>query len=932
MLDEDRISILEESMEQIGWKGREKFASPEEEISFLKGYVEELEKGTPVPEKAQRTPSELIQAYKKIPSDEILHPSAALPRGEEEAIVLKLSPESHDTVMSELLGILETRGIKNALGVAEKMNNPHLDDDFARFLVEYLKAGYGVRNGSEKTPFARALRMTLLEISIPEPEESRQRTIKEALSSMEQFYAGAMSDSLSGTDEPDYFSFEIAVSNHSDEFVFYAGVPDSKRNLFEKLIVSIHPGAKIVEKKDDYNIFNESGSSAASEATFQNYTGLPLKLYEEFDHDPLHLLLGSFSKIDRDGEGAAIQCMVKKASSREEEKIKKAVERLRKGDKAKDVFGGGTLLKEISDTAKDLFGGSKKDPSKEEEKKRVRTEENRSIIEALEKKIRRGLVSTNIRLIASSQTKGGAEEILRDLEAAFRQFSSPNGNSIAFDRAESGRDFARITRDFSYRKFDGDRAILLSYEELATIAHYPVEAMRAAPRLKVAKAGVSAPPVGMPEQGTLLGHNSYGGVPSPIYMAPEDRLRHFYTIGQTGTGKTTLMKNMIVQDIRSGHGVCFIDPHGSDINDVLALVPRERYEDVIYFDPSSVERPLALNMLEYDVRFPEQKTFVVNEMLSIFNKLFDMKVAGGPMFEQYFRNAVLLTIEDPESGNTLLDVSRVLASKAFREMKLSKCNNPIVTQFWKEIADKAGGEASLANIVPYITSKFDNFLANDIMRPIIAQERSSFSLRDVMDKRKILLVNLSKGRLGELNSHLLGLIIVGKILMAALSRVDSLGAELPPFYLYIDEFQNVTTDSIATILSEARKYKLGISLAHQFIGQLEDKIKNAVFGNVGSMAVFRVGSEDAEFLEKQFSPIFTAKDITNLDNYHAYLKLLVRGATVKPFDIRTDIPEKGNSESGQKLKELSALKYGRGRDEVRDEIMKKYQDTTIKKI
>jgi hypothetical protein len=382
---------------------------------------------------------------------------------------------------------------------------------------------------------------------------------------------------------------------------------------------------------------------------------------------------------------------------------------------------------------------------------------------------------------------------------------------------------------------------------------------------------------------------------------------------------------MIAQDILNGDGVCMIDPHGVDIQDILAIVPKERYEDVIYFDPGFTERPMALNMLEYDQRFPEQKTFVVNEMLSIFDKLFDMKTAGGPMFEQYFRNAVMLTIDNPETGNTLLDVSRVLSNKAFREMKLAGCKNPITVQFWKEVAEKAGGEAALANIVPYITSKFDNFLSNDIMRPIIAQEKSSFNFREVMDNKKILLVNLAKGRLGEINSRLIGLILVGKILMAALSRVDSFGKELPDFYLYIDEFQNVTTDSISSILAEARKYKLSLNVAHQFIAQLDEKIKNSVFGNVGSMAIFRTGAEDAEYLQKQLSPVFTASDIINLDNRNAYLKLLVNGRPVKPFNIETMAPPQGNLEVIEKLKELSYLKFGRPRAEVEAEIMKKYQ-------
>jgi hypothetical protein len=408
-------------------------------------------------------------------------------------------------------------------------------------------------------------------------------------------------------------------------------------------------------------------------------------------------------------------------------------------------------------------------------------------------------------------------------------------------------------------------------------------------------------------------------------MSKPDRLRHFYVIGQTGTGKTTLLKNMIIEDIKNGDGVCFIDPHGSDVQDILANIPKERIEDVIYFDPSYTPRPFGLNMLEYDQAHPEQKIFVVNELLSIFKKLYSaVPESMGPAFEQYFRNATMLVMEDVETGNTLLEISRVLADPKFRELKLSRCKNPIVVQFWREIAMKTTGEAGLANMTPYITNKFDVFLSNDVMRPIIAQESSSFHFREIMDTKKILLVNLAKGKLGDINSNLLGLILVGKILMAALSRVDSFGKQLPDFYLYIDEFQNITTDSISSILSEARKYGLGLTVAHQFIAQLEQGIKDSVFGNVGSMAVFRVGADDAEFLQTQFAPIFTGTDMLKIENRNAYLKMLVNGRPVPPFNIETVPPSKGTPEIADQLKQLSYLKFGRDRATVDGAIMKKY--------
>jgi hypothetical protein len=326
-------------------------------------------------------------------------------------------------------------------------------------------------------------------------------------------------------------------------------------------------------------------------------------------------------------------------------------------------------------------------------------------------------------------------------------------------------------------------------------------------------------------------------------------------------------------------------------------------------------------MLEYDSRFPESKTFIVNEMMEMFEKLYNLKSQGfgGPIFEQYMRNSMLLVMEDPESGNTLLEVPRVLADADFRHYKLSRCANIVVKNFWEKEAEKAGGEAALANMVPYITSKMNMFTANDIMRPIISQQKSAFSFRDIMDSRKILIVNLAKGHLGETNSYLLGMIIVGRIFLAALSRVEMPEEERLDFFLYLDEFQNVTTKSIAGILAEARKYRLSMTMAHQYIGQLEDDIKNAVFGNVGTLLSFRIGVHDAEFLKKQFEPVFDENDLVNLDNYNAYLKLLIQGQTSKPFNIQTIPPVKGNPDVVSLIKEYSRLMYGRDRAEVEQE-------------
>ena len=542
-------------------------------------------------------------------------------------------------------------------------------------------------------------------------------------------------------------------------------------------------------------------------------------------------------------------------------------------------------------------------------------------VENITEKMKSTIMATNIRIIASAENITRSKQILSDIESSFNQFTEADRNGFNFNHPQ-GAYLSNLIHEYSYRTFSNEYSMPLNLKELSTVFHFPYGVVSS--QLKQAKAGIAPAPIEMGDQGVVLGVNDYRGKETMVRMAREDRVRHMYVIGQTGTGKTNILLNMITQDIQNGDGVCYIDPHGTDIQTILSRIPKERIDDVIYFDPAYTARPMGLNMLEYDVRYPEQKTFVVNELMSIFNKLFDMKTSGGPMFEQYFKNSAFLVMEHPESGSTLLEIGRVLSDKAFRDMKLSHCKNPIITQFWKS-AEQTTGDQSIANFVPYITSKFDNFISNDIMRPVVLQEKSVFNFREIMDNKKILLVNLSKGRLGEMNANLIGLLIVGKIQMAALSRVDMYGQKMNDFYLYIDEFQNVTTDSISSILSEARKYRLSLTIAHQYIAQLEEGIKDAVFGNVGSMAVFRVSAEDAQFLESKFKPTFMAHDIMKLDNYNAYISMLINGQPTKPFNIKTLAPVNGTPEMVDKIKQLSYLKFGRPRAEVEDEIMEKYK-------
>jgi len=506
------------------------------------------------------------------------------------------------------------------------------------------------------------------------------------------------------------------------------------------------------------------------------------------------------------------------------------------------------------------------------------------------------------------------------ITSSFKQFEAPLHNAI---KPRKARNIKKFAYDFSFRVFNESDAMTLNARELASIFHLPT-ASTLSPSIKWLKSRQAAPPAHLSSTGTLIGESNYRGQKRPIYISDEDRHRHVYIVGQTGTGKSSLLNNMIYIDIKNGKGVAVLDPHGDLAEEIAGLVPPERKDDVIYFNPSNVNRPIGLNMLEYDINHPEEKTFIVNEMMGIFDKLYDLRVAGGPMFEMYMRNALLLLLEDaPTEPTTLMEIQRVFIDSEYRNRKLERISNPIVIDFWSKEASKAGGEASLSNVTPYITSKFNNFTANDYMRPIIGQTSSAFNFCSAMDEGKILIANLSKGRIGDINANLLGMIISGKILQAALSRVDIPEQQRRDFNLYIDEFQNFTTDSIATILSEARKYRLNLVIAHQFIAQLEESIRDAVFGNVGSMIAFRVGAQDAEVLEKQFEPTFTAHDLINIDNFNAYVKLLLAGQTATSFNITTFPKPVSDMEQARALEEASAQKYGRDRHQVEEDILQR---------
>ncbi|MDO8561160.1 MAG: type IV secretion system DNA-binding domain-containing protein [bacterium] len=780
-----------------------------------------------------------------------------------------------------------------------------------------------LRRGRSKKDISRSFNLKLFQVVLPKASPKEPLSLdqtRERIAIMEKLYGHLKEAVPKGwfwRVEPT-FAFELTVPHIGEEIIFYVAVPKILSQSISKIIEGVFPDAQVTPARD-YNIFNPDGTAVGAVLNLGKNDFLPIRTYRTLEADPLGALSNAFSKLAGEGEGAVFQIVVRPAP----DKFSKEIFSF-----AKKVFSRGSFEKPgaFSEVMGELFGSSSpKKETKEEPRARALTPKEEEMVKAIENKGSKPLFEANIRLIASAASEARAFEILKNIETTFLQFEDPALNKFVTEEVK-GAVLKNLFYQFSFRMFNESNAMILGSEELTSLLHFPNVPLET-PKVKTLKSKEAPPPANLPRAGLALGYSLFRGEETTVRITPEDRRRHFYIIGQTGTGKTAFMENMIRQDIEAGKGVCFIDPHGDTVEKILGLIPPHRLDDVIYFNPGDTAHPMGLNMLEYDPRYPEQKTFVVNELFSIFQKLYGaVPESMGPMFEQYFRNATMLVMDDPSSGNTLLEISRVMSDKEFRDYKISKATNVVVKNFWTQVAEKAGGEGELKNMVPYITSKFDVFLANEIMRPIIAQEKSAFNFREVMDNQKILLINLSKGRLGDLNSSLIGLIMVGKILMAALSRVDIADQEArKDFYLYIDEFQNITTKSISTILSEARKYRLDLVIAHQFIGQLEEDIKKAVFGNVGSMVSFRIGSDDAEFISKQFMPVFGPEDLLNVDNYNAFIKLLINGQTSRPFNIRTYAPVSANMQIAETVKNMSQQKYSREREEVEREVMSRYR-------
>ncbi len=746
------------------------------------------------------------------------------------------------------------------------------------FLGYVLVLWYRWKDREEKS-----LKMITLLVAVPEDNEVKIDAMEQIISSLSSIYKSAKFKFLQPIQAQESISLEIIGT--SDEIKFYVSLPKDYQDLVEKQIYSVYAGADI-QVVDEPNIYTEDGKIEYAWLGLKKGAYYPLKTYKEIATDPLSSLSSALSKLNPE-EAVSIQLVISPTDG--------------KWAKAGNSFISGTKKSESN-------------PEKASYKVEAKQ------LEAIQNKCNKSGFETAIRIVSVAPTKEIAKMNISNIKACFGQFESP-WNKLSSRKIRIKRLFME---DFIYKYpvvfWSGQRTIL-SPEEIASVFHLPNKTVET-PNIYWLKAKKAPEPVDSPQEGMYIGDNLYRGVNKKFCITESDRQRHFYIVGQTGVGKSWLLADMALQDIKAGKGVCFIDPHDT-YESILERIPPERVDDVIYFDPSMTDRPMGFNVMECDNE--DQKDFVTSSIINLMYKLYDPYKTGivGPRFEHAIRNIMLTVMIEP--GATFIEIVRCLTDQSYVQYLLPKVKDPMVKRYWTDqIAQTSDFHKS--EVLDYIVSKFGRFITNTMMRNIIGQSTSSFSFRKAMDEGKILIINLAKGTIGEENSAFLGLVLIPKILIAAMSRQDTPEDQRRDFYLYVDEFQNFATQDFAVIMSEARKYRLNLTVANQFISQMDDEVKNAVFGNVGTISSFRVGISDANFLVNQFRPTFNEHDLLNLGTGEIYIKTMVNGTPKTPFSLKVAAAEKkkpGNPKMAEMIKRLSALKYGRPREIVEAEISKR---------
>lgn len=775
----------------------------------------------------------------------------------------------------------------------------------------------------EAKNFERGLKMVPLLIHLPPTSDDIEAggrdardVAEETISQAQVMYNIVASTATKGFKSKVYgqrhIAFEIIATRGLIHY--YVAVPLVLVDVMKQAVAAAYPAARL-EEVEEHNIFSQVGKISGTiggELTLKKESAYPIATYQDSKRDAMRAILNALSAVGRE-DGASIQILLRPAP---EGWTKTSVARANKIRKDKGQKSGSFLVpKEILEA---LWKPPENKDVKAEDKQLSSLEQ--ATVEALEEKTRHPGYEVLVRVIASSNTAARSQAILKNIVAAFALFDAPGKNGFKFSLAKNIEQFVT---SFIFRFFPPEiKQNILNSVELATIFHLPDQSNIPTSQLQRQASKQVDGPHQLLDEGFLLGYNVYRGIKKEIRLGTGDRRRHSYIIGQTGTGKSGLLENLALQDMLDGKGFAFVDPHGDSAERLLGMVPKERVEDVIYFNPGDMENPIGLNLFEYDT--PDQRDFLVQEAIAMLYRLYDPGHTGiiGPRYEHWFRNAALTIMADP-AGTSFIDIPQVFNDNDFAKAKLKYVKDQTVLDFWnKEMAQTSDYHKS--EVLGWFVSKFGAFLSNEMMRNIIGQTKSGFNLRDIMDNKKILLVNLSKGKTGELNSQLLGMIFVMKFQAAAMGRANIPEEERVDFTLFVDEFQNFATDSFETILSEARKYRLNLILANQFMTQLTDKIREAIIGNVGTVISGRIGTTDAELMVKRFQPTFDAEDLTRLPNFETIASVMINNVPSSPFSMSLIPPlGKPNAQLADALRRLSAAKYGKPRASVESQIFKR---------
>ncbi|HUP26372.1 MAG TPA: hypothetical protein VM124_01855, partial [Candidatus Limnocylindrales bacterium] len=789
----------------------------------------------------------------------------------------------------------------------------------------------------EQKNFERGLKMVPLLIHLPPLSEDTEvggrdvrDVIEENISKAQIMYDIIASTLKKGFKSRFYgqrhISFEIVGSKG---FVnFYAAVPVVLVEVVRQAIVSAYPTARL-EEVPEHNIFSPVGKISGTmggELTLKEPYAYPIATFQDLKRDAIQSILNAMSTLEKD-DGAGLQIMLRPAPPSWRKQAQGVASKKRKG---KDNKKGGDLAFSI---AKQLVTAAVKPPEGKDgdkgDKKSDLSSLDQNILDSIDDKTRHPGYEVLIRVVASSNISQRAQAIVNNIVATFALYDSPGKNGFKYSPA---KDIERFVTAYILRFFpqENNQSILNSVE-LATLFHFPDQRNIPTSQLERQTSKQVDGPRNMPDQGLLMGYNIFRGAKKAIRLDLEDRRRHMYVVGQTGVGKSVFLENLALQDMLNGDGFAFIDPHGDTAERLLAMVPKERTEDVIYFCPAETDYPLGLNLFE--ASNDDQKDFLIQEAINMLYKLYDPQHQGiiGPRYEHLFRNAALTVMADP-AGGTFIDIPKLFRDPQFVKQKLKYVTDPTVLEFWEKEMPQSQRSNEFGEVVSWFVSKFGAFLSNSMMRNIIGQTKSAFDLREVMDEGKILLVNLSKGRTGDLNAKLLGMMFVMKFQAAAMSRANIDESDRKDFCLYVDEFQNFSTDSFATIMSEARKYRLNLIVANQFTTQLSEEIRDAVFGNMGTIVSFRVGQNDVEALSRYFKPIFEADDILRVPNYNAIVRTLINGVPTQPFSMAA-LPPLGtpNPKLGDALMQLSAAKFGKPRAVVDADITERMKTIEVPK-